>query len=102
MFTRMIKLLVGIAAVISWASCATLTPNLIREVTENDVKDCTLLGNIAGSDSIFVGLSAAVGTKNAKARAMNQAVSMGATDVVWSQMGTSLTNEWVGKAYQCR
>lgn len=74
----------------------------MREVTESNVQNCKLLGNIAGSDSIFIGLSAAVGSKNAKAKAMNQAGTMGATDVVWSQMGTSLTSEWVGKAYQCK
>lgn len=33
---------------------------------------------------------------------MNQAVGFRATDVVWSQQGTSMTNEWVGKAYVCK
>lgn len=81
--------------------CATPTPNSIREVNETDITNCELVGTVAGSDSIFVGLTGSVGRRNAKARAMNQAVAMGATDVVWSQMGTSLTSEWVGRVYRC-
>jgi len=33
---------------------------------------------------------------------MNQAVRLRATEVVWSQQGTSMTSEWVGKAYVCQ
>jgi hypothetical protein len=51
---------------------------------------------------VFVGLSSAIGSKNAKAKAMTQAVNMHATDVVWTAQGTSMTNEWVGKAYACK
>jgi len=83
-------------------ACATVKPNNIREVNDSEVKRCRLAGPINGSDAIFVGLSAGVGSKNAKARAMNEAVRLNATDVVWSQQGTSMTNEWVGKAYVCK
>ena len=84
------------------AGCATVQPNSIREVAETQVAGCRLLGAVNGSDSVFVGLSAAVGSRNAKARAMNAAVALKATDVVWSQSGTSMTSEWIGKAYACR
>jgi starvation-inducible outer membrane lipoprotein len=84
------------------AACATVQPNNIREVNDTVVKGCRLAGPVHGSDAIFVGLSASVGSKNAKARAMNEAVRLQATDVVWSQQGTSMTNEWVGKAYVCK
>lgn len=83
-------------------ACTTVQPNNIREVNEADVKGCRLAGPVQGSDAIFVGLSASVGSKNAKAKAMNAAVRLQATDVVWSQQGTSMTNEWVGKAYVCK
>jgi len=83
-------------------ACTTVKPNTIREVNEGDVKRCKLAGPVHGADAVFVGLSAGVGSKNAKARAMNEAVRLQATDVVWSQQGTSMTSEWVGKAYVCK
>ena len=83
-------------------ACTTLVPNSIREVNHSDVKHCKLAGPVQGSDSVFVGLSAGIGSKNAKAKAMNEAVRLKATDVVWSQQGTSMTSEWVGKAYVCK
>lgn len=83
-------------------ACTTVQPNTIREVNDSSVKQCRLAGPVQGADAIFVGLSAAIGSKNAKAKAMNEAVRLQATDVVWSQQGTSMTNEWVGKAYVCK
>lgn len=74
----------------------------ILEVNDVDLRRCTFLGNISGSNSVFVGLSASVGRKMAKRTAFRTAEALGATHVVWSQTGTSLTNEWVGKAYRCR
>ena len=97
-----LTVIIAIACIASASGCTTMTANNIREVTEHDARGCHELGQIAGSDSIFVGLSAAIGTKNAKAKAMNAAVDLGATDVVWSQKGTSMTNEWIGKAYICK
>ena len=29
-------------------------------------------------------------------------ISLKASDVVWSQQGTSMTSEWLGKAYACK
>ena len=84
------------------AACTTVKPNSIREVNDSEVKRCKLAGQVQGADAVFVGLSSAVGSKNAKARAMNEAVRLQATDVVWSQQGTSMTSEWVGKAYVCK
>ena len=99
---RLTSLALSLPLIVLLANCTTLKPNNIREVADNNVRGCKLLGAVNGSDAIFVGLSASVGSKNAKATALNQAVDLGATDVVWSQMGTSMTNEWVGKAYKCR
>ena len=99
------KLILALACFSSLAvltPCTTVQPNTIREVNEADVKRCQLAGPVQGADAIFVGLSAGVGSKNAKAKAMNQAVRLQATDVVWSQQGTSMTSEWVGKAYVCK
>lgn len=96
------KLLCALAGLAVLSACTTLTPNSIREVNDGDVKRCTLAGPVYGSDSVFVGLSAGIGTKNAKAKAMNEAVRLKATDVVWSQQGTSMTSEWIGKAYVCK
>ena len=73
----------------------------IREVADDSVKSCRFLGDVAGSDAIFIGLSAGYGSKRAKAKAMTQATEFGADTVVWSQRGTSLTNEWIGKGYAC-
>jgi len=93
-------LALAIAALTS--ACTTMTPNQIQEVSAEQVRGCKKMGPVNGSDAIFVGLSAAIGSKNAKAQAMNSAVTQGASHVVWSQMGTSMTNEWVGTAYKCR
>lgn len=99
---KTIRTLACLSALAVLAGCATVKPNNIREVNDSQVKRCRLAGQINGSDAIFVGLSAAVGSKNAKARAMNEAVGLNATDVVWSQRGTSATNEWIGNAYICK
>ncbi|MFM2086154.1 MAG: hypothetical protein RLZZ237_1023 [Pseudomonadota bacterium] len=90
------------AAMLALTGCTTVTPNNIREVNEQNVKSCRFLGNVNGSDAIFIGLSSSIGSKNAKAKALNQGVNLKASDVVWSQQGTSTTNEWIGKAYACR
>lgn len=90
------------AAMLVLAGCTTVAPNSIREVNEQNVKGCRFLGTVNGSDAIFVGLSSSIGSKNAKAKAMNAAVDLKASDIVWGQQGTSATNEWVGKAYACR
>ncbi len=99
---KTIRTLACLSALAVLAGCATVKPNNIREVNDSQVKRCRLAGPIKGSDAIFVGLSAGVGSKNAKARAMNEAVNLNATDVVWSQQGTSMTNEWIGNAYICK
>lgn len=100
---KRILALAALCSLTTLTACTTLQPNNIREVSdESEVKRCRLAGPVHGSDAIFVGLSAGVGSKNAKARAMNEAVRLQATDVVWSQRGTSMTNEWVGKAYVCK
>lgn len=91
-----------VAVVIALSACTTMKTNNIREVNAKDVKGCKLLGDANGADATFVGLSASIGSKNAKAKAMNAAVQLGATDVVWTQSGTSMTNEWLGKAYRCK
>lgn len=92
-------LFVGVLAI---SACTTMNANSINEVTDQQIKSCKLLGPINGSDAIFVGLSASIGSKNAKATAMNAAVALNATHVTWSTMGTTMTNEWVGKAYRCK
>lgn len=97
-----IRLLACLGAAAILAACTTVTPNNIREVNEPDVRQCKLAGPVYGSDAVFVGLSAGIGSKNAKAKAMNEAVRLKATDVVWSQQGTSMTSEWIGKAYACK
>lgn len=86
------------------AACATVQPSAtgIKETSENETRGCKMLGDVSGSDAIFVGLSASVGSKNARAKALNQAADLGANTVAWSQRGTSMTNEWIGKAYRCK
>ena len=101
MFTRLTQSAV-LATIVLLAGCTTVSSNNIREVSEQNVKSCRFLGAVNGADAIFVGLSSSIGSKNARAKAINAAVALNATDVVWSQQGTSMTNEWIGKAYACR
>lgn len=91
-----------IGAALLATGCTTMTENNIREVQAEQVKGCKKLGPVNGNDATFVGLSASIGSKNAKAKAMNAAVALNASHVVWTQMGTSMTNEWVGTAYRCK
>ncbi len=83
--------------------CATpMKANSISEVDEiKNIDKCNSLGVVTGADAIMVGLLASKGSANAKAKAMNQAVDLGATHIIWSQRGTSITNEWYGKTYKC-
>lgn len=99
---KLVSTIASLCGLAVLAACTTVAPNTIREVNEGDVARCKLAGPIQGADAVFVGLSAAVGSKNARAKAMNQAVRLQATHVVWSQQGTSMTSEWVGKAYVCK
>lgn len=96
------KLSLYVVALLAITGCTTMQPNSIREPVAVNAKGCKLLGDVHGADSVFVGLSSSIGSKNAKAKAMNQAADLKATDVVWSQKGTSMTNEWIGKAYACK
>ncbi|MBB6136110.1 hypothetical protein HD842_004287 [Massilia aurea] len=99
---KIVTTIVSLCGLALLAACTTVAPNTIREVNDNEVARCRLAGPVQGADAVFVGLSAAIGSKNARAKAMNQAVRLQATDVVWSQQGTSMTSEWVGKAYVCK
>lgn len=96
------RLLFSLATLLVTTGCTTMQPNSIREPAAVSAKGCKMLGDVHGADSVFIGLSASIGSKNAKAKAMNQAADLKATDVVWSQKGTSMTNEWIGKAYACK
>lgn len=97
-----LRLLAALGAASIFSACTTVSPNTIRDVNDSDVKRCTLAGTVSGADAVFVGLSAGIGSKNAKAKATNEAIRLKATDIVWSQRGTSMTSEWIGKAYVCR
>lgn len=83
------------------SGCATPVETSIIETTAQSVTGCEELGPVSGSNSVFVGLSAQIGRTHAKNAALNQAAHMRATHVVWSEMGSSLTNEWQGVAYRC-
>lgn len=83
------------------SGCATPVETSIIETTAQSVNGCEELGSVSGSNSVFVGLSAQIGRTHAKNAALNQAAHMRATHVVWSEMGSSLTNEWRGTAYRC-
>lgn len=83
------------------ATAAATDSSAIREVMASAVARCKAVADVAGSDAMFVGLMAKKGSKRAKANALKQAGDAGANAVVWSQQGTSMTNEWVGKAYRC-
>ena len=73
----------------------------VKEATAAEVARCQPLGRVAASNSVFVGLSAALGKKNARSSALKKAAALGATHVLWSALGTSMTSEWVGDAYRC-
>lgn len=95
------KAIIGSCTGLLLAGCATPIETSIVATTADRVEHCQELGSVAGSNALFVGLSASIGRTRAQNDALAQASTMGATHVVWREMGTSLTNEWVGTAYQC-
>ena len=101
-FRTVLFAITAVGSIVS-SGCATMKPNSIAEVEEiTDTNNCKSLGTVTGSNAMLVGLLASPGSKSAKAEAMNKAVDLGATHIVWSQQGTSITNEWYGKAYKCK
>jgi hypothetical protein len=95
------KFIIASCIGVALTGCATPVETSIVSTTADRVEQCQELGAVAGSNALFVGLSASIGRTRAQNDALAQASTMGATHVVWREMGTSLTNEWVGTAYQC-
>jgi hypothetical protein len=73
----------------------------IRELEATDVKACRVLGAVVGSNSIFVGPSANVGRRAARASALKATSQLGGNTVVWSEQGVGRNNRFRGIAYFC-
>ena len=71
----------------------------IRDSDENRVASCKFLGTLTG-DSLAGGR---IGRSNAKNEALEKAVRIGATDMVWVSMAGSFseTGMAMGRAYYC-
>jgi hypothetical protein len=85
------------------------TPGRIKEeASEDAVRSCRTLGAVSGSvraegffSSVMGGLVPSKGREIARMEALKQAAALGATHVVWSQTGSSIMYEYVGKAFKC-
>lgn len=73
----------------------------IRISEKSTVSGCQFLGDIHGVSSLY-GLQAAEGLTSARKAALNEALKLGATDIVWEQFSTPHGSTSVhGYAYRC-
>ncbi len=95
-------------ALIGLAACGGGVSSLdqsgdIKVATEQNVTGCETLGDIHGFN-IWGGIWAAPGFRQARNNAIAEAVSLGATHVVWiesRQAQQTQTHEVHGMAYRC-
>ena len=84
--------------------CATTSPlqlSGIAAVEANEVIGCQYLDDVHGASGWY-GVFANTGYQNARAEALRQAVSIGATHIVWVPQVQSYGSSQVhGKAYKC-
>jgi len=99
------KLLVSLSILI-FSGCATsLTDQAQRilQVTDNEVKNCKMLGEVHGASSYGGLMMQEAGKQYAKNEALNQASNMQATHVVWTNAeGGFMGGKALGRAYKCR
>lgn len=98
---RLSARVLAFSALVFAATAAADEPATLPELTMQRAATCTELGPVAGSNAMFVGLMAKRGSRKAREAAEKQATDLGGDAVLWSQRGTSLTNEWIGVAYAC-
>ncbi|MBC7466991.1 MAG: hypothetical protein H7256_13465 [Bdellovibrio sp.] len=99
------NLLIVAVIVAFFSGCVTSISkdaSLIKEADEKAIQSCTFLGNVDGS-ATFAGITADGLHESAKSEALDKAVQLKATHVVWLsvQKGFDSGASVLGKAYAC-
>lgn len=103
--TFLLFLIVLMSSVSSITGCATSRSAEAIRVQEADnamVANCIFLGEVeakSGWGGIF---GASTGRENAKNEALEKAVQLGATHVVWTDVGGFFVPSATGRAYRCK
>ncbi len=86
------------------SGCATsLSPSAARIMDADDkiVQGCTYVGEVNGTSG-WGNLAASVGIQNAKNEARENAVALGATHVLWTNISGGYSPYVSGRAYRCK
>lgn len=93
----------AILAALALTGCAThlsAPAQKIQAADEKMVENCQFLGMVNGT-SAFGNLTAKTGMQNASNEALERAVGLGATHIVWVNITGAYSCSAVGRAYQC-
>ncbi len=88
---------------LSFVGCATTKSEMAAKVLQADermITNCKYLGDVTGTSG-WGNLAASTGVNNAKNEALEQAASLGATHVVWTQVSAGYVSFVNGRAYRC-
>lgn len=99
---KLIKNIILIGIMLLFVGCAYYPSEQSKSIKEAQlpyIQHCTLLGQIYGTSN-FAFL--AMGLEMAKDRAKAQAVNIGATHVVWTEINSVGAPYALGKAYYCK
>jgi|GEM_PF-6355390 len=102
MFSNYIPLLAGL--MIFLAACTTINSDAIQYASMDDMKDCVFLGDVEGS-AVRGRLDLhddAMRLMDARSDAIARATALGATHLVWGNLGRNAVTFVTGKAYQCK
>jgi len=74
----------------------------VQEADKTAVANCSYLGEVEGASGWGGFLGASTGKENAKNEALEKAVQLGATHVVWTDVGGFFVPSATGRAYKCK
>lgn len=101
MFSNYIPLLAGLMTFL--AGCTAMNSDTIQYASMADVKGCVFLGDVEGS-AVRTQLDFhddAMRLMDAESDAIDQAVALNATHIVWGNRGRNAVTFVTGKAYKC-
>jgi hypothetical protein len=73
----------------------------IRDADPETIEGCRYLGEVHGSSG-WGNLAASTGIQNAKNEAIESAVAMGATHILWTNIAGGYSPYVSGRAYTCK
>lgn len=98
--TALIIMLLTSSALTGCATTKSAMAAKVLEADERTVSNCKYVGDVAGTSG-WGNLAASTGIKSAKTEAFEQAASLGATHVVWTQISGGYSPFVNNRAYRC-